>query len=400
MESNNKIKQILVLAAYPFPIGLAPTTRIITYSKGLIANGVDVKVINYSHVAYNDPLEDTPYGIINTVPYIYSHKRKGSKSPFKRRIWDNLNSWIKAIYKIREINKRNKVDYVFLSLDSVLSISIFVLPLYLMGIKLIFIGDEYPIPIREKLKSKIPRRKEIFYSIMSRMLTARILMTDNLKQFYNNIYPLPTFILPTIVDKSRFTKFKLNDKEREKSICYIGNMELTKDNVDNIIKAYALIKNKLPDYELKLYGPINSKNKSLISLAEKLGVKDSVKFMGSITNKEVPQILCSASLLVSSQPNTKRAQGGFPTKLGEYLLSGTPVLMTNSGEITKYVQDGQELWIVEPENPEEYANKIIYIFENYNKALSVAKQGKNYILNNCEAQNMTLKLIDFLTELK
>ena len=177
-------------------------------------------------------------------------------------------------------------------------------------------------------------------------------------------------------------------------------MELTKDNVDNIIKAYALIKNKLPDYELKLYGPINSKNKSLISLAEKLGVKDSVKFMGSITNKEVPQILCSASLLVSSQPNTKRAQGGFPTKLGEYLLSGTPVLMTNSGEITKYVQDGQELWIVEPENPEEYANKIIYIFENYNKALSVAKQGKNYILNNCEAQNMTLKLIDFLTELK
>lgn len=97
---------------------------------------------------------------------------------------------------------------------------------------------------------------------------------------------------------------------------------------------------------------------------------------------QVPQILKNAKILVSSQPNTKRAEGGFPTKLGEYMITGVPILMTDVGEIAKYVKNGENGYIVPPDNPESYAKQLSFILKNYNTALQVANNAKQYIINN------------------
>ena len=54
----------------------------------------------------------------------------------------------------------------------------------------------------------------------------------------------------------------------------------------------------------------------------------------------MPKYLCNAKLLALARPDSIQAQGGFPTKLGEYLATGRPVVVTKVGEIPDYLEDG------------------------------------------------------------
>ena len=58
-----------------------------------------------------------------------------------------------------------------------------------------------------------------------------------------------------------------------------------------------------------------------LELIENLGVKNSVIFTGIVSAAEIPQILKNATVLALDRPDSLQAQCGFPTKLGEYLLT-------------------------------------------------------------------------------
>ena len=65
-----RTKRIVVLAGYPFPIGMAATTRIIAYASGLQAHGVSVEVVNFSHVAPDAEVYPDS-GTVDGVRYTY-----------------------------------------------------------------------------------------------------------------------------------------------------------------------------------------------------------------------------------------------------------------------------------------------------------------------------------------
>ena len=125
-------------------------------------------------------------------------------------------------------------------------------------------------------------------------------------------------------------------------------------------------------------------------------MSDRVFIKGRVDYKEVPQILANATVLVTSQPNTKRAEGGFPTKMGEYMMSHTPMLVTDVGEIHEYVQDGITTFMVAPENPTAYAEKLIYILDHPDEATHVAENAYAYAIKNFSAKEVTKDLLHFL----
>ena len=159
----------------------------------------------------------------------------------------------------------------------------------------------------------------------------------------------------------------------------MGNMELAKDNVDNILNAISILRDDRYNFHLYLYGNPNAKDKKVLeSIIEQKNLKEYVTF-GFAQFTDVPIILSQADILVSSQPVTVRANGGFPTKLGEYLMSGTPVLLTDVGETSQFFKNGVHMYFAEPESPIDFADKLKFIIDNYNIALSVAAKGKKCI---------------------
>lgn len=208
-------------------------------------------------------------------------------------------------------------------------------------------------------------------------------MTRNLQDFYDSkICPKPTLLLSTVVDTDRFMNVSQMKSERD-YLCYMGNMELSKDNVDNIIRAFNIIRDDYPDLDLHLYGSPNSRDRNyLLSIIKELELGDRVFIKGRIDNRDVPKVLAGAKILVASQPDTKRAEGGFPTKLGEYFMSGVPTILTDVGEISVYVKDSVNGYLVLPSRPDLYAKKIQHILDRYQEALDVAQYAKMYVWNN------------------
>jgi glycosyltransferase involved in cell wall biosynthesis len=177
----------------------------------------------------------------------------------------------------------------------------------------------------------------------------------------------------------------------------MGNMELSKDNVDNIIKAYSIITNKYDNIFLYLYGTPSKENKNtIIELINKLSLEKKVILKGYAKRNEVPEILMNAFILVSSQPNTKRAEGGFPTKLGEYLAAGKPTLITDVGEISKFVTHNQNIFLAKPDNYLDYSEKIEFIINNYNYANEIALKGQQFLFQNYSHKAIGTQLANFI----
>lgn len=392
---------IAIVCDYPFPNGLAATNRILAYGKGLVENNNDVTVYVYrptekKKINFNNIDKS---GEINGVKYQYSSRsvfRYTNKSLyFFQLLLSILNSGI-ILYND---NKKKNINCIIVSSDSIMILNYFyILSKILKKTKMFFIFDEYPKPIRRYLKKDIPKYKFFFYKVILKKYTGLISMTKDLISFYKNIIQkdIKSHLLPVIIDVDWFANIKV--KNTKNNLCYMGNLELAKDNIDNIIRAFSMVTSKRTELYFDIYGLPNETDKNvLLKLIKDLGLEKKVFLKGRVSREEVPKILKESKILVSSQPLTRRAAGGFPTKLGEYLISSNPSIFTDVGEISKYVSDNAECFLVSPNNPNEFAEKIIFILENYNYAKEIAMNGRKKIISEYGYQMQTKKLNSFIT---
>jgi glycosyltransferase involved in cell wall biosynthesis len=397
---------ILVIAPYSFPEGMAATNRIIAYAKGLIMNGANVDIIIPfpTDLFKNKILPNEGY--FEGIFYKYAVSRYKSKYKILRGISSytglrNIWGYIKSFLVIIQLNKKSHYQCVITSTDNLLSLIIYSMTTKFLRCSLIYIYDEYPTPIRHKLKNKIPRWKEYSYAFILRNFSGYISISNELRKYYSTLCQKPTFIMSGIYDASRFID-KAEEKNNkytqlERYLCYMGNMELSKDDVDNIIKAFALVKKDFPYLVLKLFGCPNVQEKKILqNLISELKIENKVVLMGIVNSIHVPEILSKAFLLVSSQPNTIRAKGGFPTKLCEYLASGIPTILTDVGENNTYIKDNIHAFFVKPNDPIAYANKIREIIENYESSLAIANNGRQFVNQNYSHFIVGKKLLKFI----
>lgn len=404
---ENKKTAVAILSNYSFPYGLAPTTRILSYSKGIIENGGSVDVFNHGSHLKSSGYERSKSGIYQEISYHFTFRGYRFKYKILRKLirftgYRFFKAYILCAIKMYRENKKKKFKCMLICSDSFKNLFFYSYLAKILRIYPIFIFDEYPIPIRHKLKTRIPRWKELLFKIALKKISAYISISETLKEYYCNLISKPTHILSVITDISRFN-FKTNINNsyaKQKYLCYMGNMELAKDDVDNIIRAFSLISDRFGDLYLYLYGKPSNETKTILNnLISKLKLENRVIIKGRVNNTKVPEILEKAYILVSSQPDTVRASGGFPTKLGEYLASGTPTLLTNVGENASYVKHRVHLFFANPNNINDYAEELKYIIENYQEALDVAKNGKKYIYENYSHVVQGRKLLKFIKSL-
>ena len=145
----------------------------------------------------------------------------------------------------------------------------------------------------------------------------------------------------------------LDQKSKEPTILIAGRVEPEK-GFDLAIQAFALIKVAIPDAKLVVLGN-GTQIKELASLAEKLGVTESVQFKGAVTNEDVIQHLDRSWIaLVPS-----REIEGFGIIAVEAALRKVPVIASAVGGLTETIEDGKSGYLVPPESPSEIAKKAI-----------------------------------------
>ena len=106
-------------------------------------------------------------------------------------------------------------------------------------------------------------------------------------------------------------------------IMYAGKISKT-FGVDKLVNAF--LNSGVEGYELKLFGS-GEYGHELRKIAEK---EDNIFYGGVVTHEDILLNEQFASLLVEPRPSdTEIAKMSFPSKIIEYMMSGTPVLSTN-----------------------------------------------------------------------
>ena len=203
-------------------------------------------------------------------------------------------------------------------------------------------------------------------------------------------------VVNMLVDSNRFTGLEKTTSERY--IAYCGTASNNKDGVDDLIRAFAIVAKRHSDLKLKIMGkaPTMDDESGNLKLVEQLGIADKVEFTGVVPASDMPQMLKNATIVALARPDNIQAQCGFPTKLGEYLLSENPVVVTKVGDIPLFLIDKQTALLSRDRNPEEFAAKLNWALEHPIEAAEIGRRGANVALKEFNYLTEAHKMVDVL----
>lgn len=245
-------------------------------------------------------------------------------------------------------------------------------------------------------------KKSIFlFSIteyLSHYFNGLICISTNILNYYSK-YNSNLLLIPILSGTPKaiptLPKYQNNDTF---NMCFTGFIDVYKENFDVFFHALMLLKQKKKFFKFNMYGPLNNIEKCKISkLLKYYQIEDNVVYHGFIESNKVQSVLMKNNLLISVRKETLQNKYGFSTKLSEYLVSGVPALITKVSDNSLYFKDKFNCFFTNPESPQQIAEKICDIINNYNHDSQVI--GKNAIettYKNFHYSNYSQSVSDFL----
>ena len=130
-------------------------------------------------------------------------------------------------------------------------------------------------------------------------------------------------------------------------------------NVESLIKAVPRVLKEIPKTKFLLIEK-GSEEAKLKDLAKSLGVSDNVIFKGWVPASELPQYISLSDVYVS----TSLSDAGLAASTGEAMACGLPIITTDFGDNSKWIENEVNGFIVPLKDPGSLASKIIYLLQN------------------------------------
>lgn len=147
----------------------------------------------------------------------------------------------------------------------------------------------------------------------------------------------------------------------QKQKLVIGTVKTMKPKygVDTLIEAYALLVKTLqakpemdvPELELRLVGG-GEQTSELKNLADRLGIAESVEFVGRVSHTSVPQELAKLDIYVAL---SRLDSESFGVAIIEAGAAGRPVVVSDAGGLPEVTLEGKTGFVVPRENPQAAA---------------------------------------------
>ncbi len=247
-------------------------------------------------------------------------------------------------------------------------------------------------------KLKFEKTNKIFLKAVKKIDLFAV-MTKKLIEHYRKLATNDAKFLhlPMTVDLSRFNIIS-EVSYIKPYIAYVGVLSNQKDGIDILIKSFSKISSIFPSYHLYLAGFNHYDVVEQKQLIKSLKLEERIHYLGILDRIEIPKFLKNASILALARPDSYQAQGGFPTKLGEYLATGNPVCATQVGEIPNYLKDNESAFMAIPGNVESFTDAMNRALNNIQNAKVVGKNGKKVAEENFSVEVKARRLSMFLNK--
>ena len=402
---------IIIAFSEPFPYGGANTNRIISYAKEMVRQGHSVTVhclqpyVTPSMLNDNSIPKPDVSGEFEGIKYVHTcgsiRWPESGTHKFKKQLI-RLKSCLRSLLLL--YRNRKQIDILEIEDMPKSSMFFFYFVSRICGVKYVVERSELPDIYKnpERFKSW-HKRFYVWISYLSfKLFDGWILETQTLVDYY-----IPKAkkgakycIIPMTVEEERFLNVSLQNSKFEKYgkyIAYCGNMREI-DGLSILIKAFAIVSEKYNDVNLLLAGN-SSDVPAQKQLVKDLGVENRVVFLGKVLRDDVPVLLAGAYALALASPTSIRSCASMPCKVGEYLCTGRPVIVTGLGEIPKYIQDGVSAYLAKPDKEEFFADKLEEVLRDPVMANEVGHNGLSVALKEFASPVQASRIIAFFESL-
>ncbi len=202
--------------------------------------------------------------------------------------------------------------------------------------------------------------------------------------------PNSIFLNPYGIDALKFSL-----KQDSKYLLAVGRF-VEKKAPHLSIEAFAKLVKKHPNNTMIMIGsgPLLNKCKDL---ADSLGVKDSVKFLGAQNHEIVKQYMTNASVFVQHSVVAPDGDSeGSPVAITEAAACGIPVVSTKHAAIPEIVKNGITGLLVEEGDVEGMSDAMITLIENPDLQKNMSEASREHILANYTQSKRIGRLRDII----
>lgn len=365
-----------------FPYGMAAAKRRLCYAEGLMAAGHTVDVVvcqKCFEPEHGDGLPER--GVYRNIPYEYvCGKYKYAKGKRLMRgldymVLDYIRSFF---YALRHIHQG---DAVYAYYYPIFLQVLIILATKLKGAKIVKETCEHPSALGRVNSIWHKFCKWFEYRFVMPFYDGFIAISRELSEFvlkYKS-HSAQCIIVPILVEDS-FGDSHIDNTESEYDVPYIihtGTMYEQKDSISKILHAFARFKRETgSDCKIVFTGPHANDGCSYLPMIKELGITESVDLLGMVSMERVVTLQRHAAMTIIYKSDNLQTRNCFPTKLGEMLICGVPVITTTVGDANLYLKNGKSAFIIEPDDEDALVSCIKQILDNPVEAVAIGQAGR------------------------
>jgi glycosyltransferase involved in cell wall biosynthesis len=376
------VSVIIAGRRFGYPHGMGATARVHAYAKGLIESGARVRVISL----LTPPLNGDPggnhlaVGVYDGVPFEYAcGTRVRAPSFLGRRLLE-----LKVPIGLWRVSRRQfsgqagpRAIIAYTQRPTWIVFMAFLARLH--GSTCVVELCEMPL-VYERSSAKRAARKWLLDEVAYRFTDGFIAISSYLEEYARLHAPVATPIIrvPILAAASDFAAVEPPGAARQpREVVYVGDMRWHEGDIEDLLNAFSIVAAREPNVILKLVGEASDADMvDMSARAMELGLENRVEFAGPVQRSQLPGILRAATMLVLLRRDGLFSRAGFPTKLGEYLASGRPVVTTATGDIPRYLSHGISAYLVPSADPAAFADQMRYVLHHPEQARAVGMRGR------------------------
>lgn len=238
----------------------------------------------------------------------------------------------------------------------------------------------------EKMSARFVDHVIVSNHLWHEVLTARSVDTRNCS------------VLVNYVDQGLFSRRPRTRNDDKFIVLFPGSFQWHQ-GLDIAIDAFARFKTRVPNAEFHLYGGANSKIEAdLKAQVRRLGLEDSVRFMGGVSLDRIAELMANADLGVVPKRADSFGNEAYSTKIMEFMSQGLPVVVSRTKIDTFYFEEG-DVHFFQSGNSEAMAQAMLEVANDKNLRDSLIARGYEYVRRNGWDQKKReyLDLIDSLS---
>ncbi len=337
---------ILYVRFEDFPYGSAPSFRTFTLSKLLVDAGHTITILAPNiNFMKNEINEDGTYKEIPSIRAISICEMGGSVA--------------KSLSMLLE---QEKYD-LFMRPTSIKKYMTTLQIVKKHGLPMVMDSVEWYDPSNWKLKSCDPRYylfQYMWHYLFPKcdgVIAISRMIENHYKKSLSNVVRIPT------ITDARNIVYRTKIENDGVNFIFSGKLDEGKDNLDTFIEAMDRVDPIGEKTQLNIFGPsIEEVRRHLGKKAGLLDVhKNNIFVHGKVPQKEAQTACLNSDFSVFFRLNRRSANAGFPTKLGECMTFGTPVICNNTGDISLVVKDKENGFLLNSKSVDEIYETLKYL---------------------------------------